>query len=227
MKKIFALTMLIMMSFSFSAEARILLTKNNTNSRPLPKFIKNSSKKEKTEKRNPNAKSLDSQSSSSFFGRPTPGMMALIESIEEDNRRLEYLRNKDYTPKTWIAFTNARLKYSIEYPDILTKELNKPENEDGLWLQSSDGYVKLTTLGGYNTKSAKEILETISAKRNFLVKKCGKDWYRFVYRKEDDVIHRYGIVNGSKKAEFILGYPSEKREEFEAIAKRMEQSLQL
>ena len=225
--------MLIMMLFSFSAEAGIPLTMDNPTS---PSYYKKRIVIEKESKGNKDSKikakknkvkSVPTQSSSSFFGPLTPGRAALIESIEDDYRRLEYLRNKDYTPKTWIAFTNARLKYYIEYPDILTKELNKPENEDGLWLQSSDGYIKLTTLGDYNTQSAKEILETISAKykRNFLVKKSGKNWYRFVYRKGDDVIHRYGIVNDDKKAEFILGYPIEKREEFEAITKQMEKTL--
>ena len=203
MRKLFALITLCTTLFSLSAEAE-----NSVK-------IYRKGKKE-----------VDTQSASSFFGPLTPGMAAFIESIEDDNRRIEYLRTKNYIPKTWIAYTNARLKYSIEYPDILTKELNKPDNEDGLWLQSADGYVKLTTLADYNTKSAKEILDTISSKYNrFITKEYGKNWYRFVYRKKDDIIHRYGIINGYRKAEFIFGYPSEKREQFKAITERMERTL--
>ena len=227
-KLLFAFAMLILMLFSFSVEAGIPLAKENKNSHPLPKLIRivpNAPKK--ASKKNPNA-----QSSSSFFGALTPKMAAFIEETEDDRRRSEYLKKQNYITSSteWLTYVDERLQYYVEYPDILTKGLEKPANSSGLWLNSSDGYVRLTVLGKHNAtgKTAAGILNEISSKANnitIIKKEHGFDWYRFVYRRVYDTVYRYGIVNCYVNAEFILGYPNEKSEQFKTVTARMEQTL--
>ena len=233
-KLLFAFIMLIATLFPFSVEAGIPLTKDNKNSRPLPKLIRiDPNAPKKASKKNPNAKIVYTQSSSSSFGPLTPKMAAFIEEMEDERRRSEYLKKQNYITSSteWRTYFDERLQYSVEYPDILTKELEKPTNSSGLWLQSSDGYVRLTVLGKDNTtgRTAAGILNEISSKAKkvtILKKEHGSDWYRFIYRRAYDTVHRYGIVNDYVEAEFILGYPNEKSEQFKSVTERMEQTLQ-
>lgn len=223
------------MLFSFSTEAGIPLTKDNRNSRPLPEFIKTDSKKpQKPQKRNTNTKAVSPESSFSYVGPLTPEMAAWLEYFEDDRRRIEYLKNKNYVTAStkWFAYTDRNIGASIEYPDIFHQELAKPTNADGLWLQSSDGYVRLTVLYSYNTagETAEAILHEISSNTEnikVLKKEHGDSWYRFVYRRIYDTVHRYSIIKGYVKAEFILGYPNEKSEQFKAVIERMERTLQI
>lgn len=229
MRRVFILAALCAILFSFSAEASISLTKDHRNSRPLPEFIKPSPKhSSKAKKSNPNA-----ESSFSHVGFH-PELAAWIEYFEDERRRIEYLKNKDYITSStrWLAYTDKNLGAYIEYPDIFPKELERPIGAEGLWVQSSDGYVKLTVLYSYNTsgETAEGILREISSNTEsieVLKKEYNDGWYRFVYRRACDTVHRYGIIRGYVKAEFILGYPNEKSEQFRAITKQMEQTLQI
>lgn len=222
--------MLCAVLLSFSAEASIPLTKDNKNSRPLPEFIKPSRKKpSKERKNNPNA-----ESSFSYTGSFHPDLAAWIEYFEDDRRRIEYLKHQNYiTASTkWRIYADERFGAYVEYPDIFTKGLEKPAGAEGLWLQSHDGYVKLTVLTGYNTagKSAQGILNEIAAdaeNAKIIAKKYGNGWYRLVYRRLEDTVHRYGIAGDYMKAEFILGYPNEKSEQFKSVTERMEQTLNI
>ena len=220
---------------SFSVEAGIPLTKDNKNSRPLPKLIRiDPNAPKKASKKNPNAKIVHTQSSSSFFGRPSPKMAAFIEKMEDDRRRREYLKNKNYVTATteWITYVNEHLGFSVDYPNILPKPMKKPANAEGIWLESSDGEIKLTVLGSYNVnrENAEEMLSIISSKiKNVTIvkKEYGDDWYRFSYRDDYHTVHRYGIVDDYMRAEFILGFPNEKREQFKPVTERMEETLNL
>ena len=230
MRRVFILAVMSAILFSFSAEATIPLTKNNKNSRPLPEFIKPSRKKSSKEKKNnPNA-----EASFSYAGPLTPEMAAWLEYFEDDRRRIEYLKSKNYVTAStqWVAYTDNNLGAYIEYPDIFPKELERPADSKGLWVQSSDGYVKLTVLYSYNTagETAEDILHEISSNTEnikVLKKEHGDSWYRFVYRRIYDTVHRYCIIRHYVKAEFILGYPNEKSEQFKAIIERMERTLQI
>ncbi len=229
MRRVFILAALCAILFSFSAEASISLTKDNRNSRPLPEFIKPSTKhSSKAKKSNPNA-----ESSFSHVGFH-PELAAWIEYFEDERRRIKHLQNKTYvtTSTKWLAYIDKNLGASIEYPDIFPKELERPAGAKGLWVQSSDGYVRLTVLYSYNTsgETAEGILREISSNTEsieVLKKEYNDGWYRFVYRRAYDTVHRYGIIRGNVKAEFILGYPNEKSEQFRAVTERMEQTLQI
>ena len=231
MRRVFILAVLSAILFSFSAEASIPLTRDNKNSRPLPEFIKPSPKKSSNEKKNnPNA-----ESSFSYVGSFHPELAPWLEYFADERRRIEYLKNKNYiTASTkWFAYTDKNLGAYIEYPDIFPQELERPAGAEGLWVQSSDGYVRLTVLFSYNTsgETSEGILRKISSNTESIIKVLKKEynngWYRFVYRRSYDTVHRYGIIRGYVKAEFILGYPNEKSEQFRAITDRMEQTLQI
>ena len=233
MKKLFAILGILL--FSFSAEAGIPLTKDNTNSRPMPKVIKRKKHRIPTYKTdNPKKKSVPTQSSFSYFGPLTPQMSALLEQFADDRSRSEYLEKQNYVTEStnWAKYVNKRLGFSVEYPDIFPKEMKKPPDSDGLWVESFDENVKLTVLGSYNTtgQTAKEFLNIIYSQANNVVileEESEDNWYRFIYRGYCNTIHRYGIITENLKVEFILGYPNGKEETFQSVAERMEQTLQL
>lgn len=136
----------------------------------------------------------------------------------------------------WVDYDNGRFGYSVQYPDIYTKE-KKPDNGDGVWLSARGGY-ELTLSGGHNV--LEETGEDIYAARlkevSHLVSDangCGEDWYRVVYSDDggkggkERYFYEFGRVNEESWASFVLVYPAKEKERFAEIAAVMEDTLRL
>ena len=230
MKRLFTVIIVFGILFSFVAEASVPLTKDNQNTKSLPKFIRKSSNSDRQNRnKNPHAES-------SFSGViPSEKLGPFLEMVHDDRRRREYFSKITYVNAStkWIKYVNKNSKYFLEYPDIFSKEMPKPADADGLWIESSDGNVKLTTLDEYNVDF--ENAQTVLTKRAWqergriikIKKETRGNWYRFVYHMYKTIVYRYGIVENNIDTCFILGYPDEKEEECLAVGEQIERSFGL
>ena len=234
MKKLFNLIILFIVLFSFVAEASVPLTKNNTDKKQLPKFIRRDANARSEDWERKHAPNLKAKSSISGVLN-SQQMARFFEIINDERHTNDYLKSLVFiTASTkWVTYVNKQLNYSIEYPDIFTKEIDEQNDSDELWIESSDGIIKLATLDNYNAKwkNAKfrltELLYQIKGKLIIMEKENGNNWYRLVYSDLYFTVHRYGIVNNGMEICFMLNYPNAQSDIFAAVVNRMEQTLKV
>ena len=225
------------MLFSLTTEASVPLTKNNK-SRPHPELFTIDPEASRlydwNRRHDPNAKDVSAESS--FSGILTNQQAAyFFELINDERYTNDYLKSLVFVTDStkWVTYVNKRLNYYIEYPDIFTKEIEAPNESDGLWIESSNGIIKLATLDSYNPewKNAKSrlvsLLYQLKGKVIIMKKENGNNWYRFVYRDVYYTVHRYGIVDNGMEICFILTYPNVQSDTFDVVVKRMEQTLKV
>ena len=128
----------------------------------------------------------------------------------------------------WVKYVNERYGYSIDYPSNIFVKCRKSDSGDGVWLESKDGKLKLTLSGGYNVleQDGHDMLEW-AASEDIIKTDAKHDYYRIVYYENKDIVHYYGKIDESYRADFSLSFPKEREKEFRSIIKRLERTLQL
>jgi hypothetical protein len=148
-----------------------------------------------------------------------------------------WLASPAFAAESWTRYENGRFGYSVEYPDIF-RDAKKPDNGDGVQLESDDEEHGLIISGGYNAleQDAEQRLASRLEEVSHIVEgsiDSGDGWYRVVYSDDggmdgvEHLFHEYGIINKDAWATFILGYPKAEEKRFAEIKERMEASLKL
>lgn len=132
----------------------------------------------------------------------------------------------------FYIYLNGRFGFVVEIPEIFSKVVVIPQNDDGIILSTEDDKSSFRTSGGYNLEDSKTVLkESYNSALEELGKKVaykrlGKDFYVVSWLEDDSVIHyRKYMVSDSVHCDFEMSYPKSEKSNYDALVMHVAKSL--
>lgn len=129
------------------------------------------------------------------------------------------------------TYANARFGYSLDYPDLYSAS-RESDNGDGVTLESDDGIYTLRIWGSYNVlnDSGKTLLADARERVTDIYEEYAEEkFYRIEYgggvNEKPSFFYECGYITGDCLLGFIIQYPEEEQDEFNAIIARMTDNL--
>ena len=135
---------------------------------------------------------------------------------------------KSKTPG-FLQYTNDRFSYQVDIPDIFTKVVRIPHNDDGLVLCTADGQASFRVSGGFN-------IDTTELKQHFAQAKAAlpvaaayavqkDDFWVLSWLDQGKIYYRKFMLNNDYWCELELIYPEKQKSRFDKPVTHSSKSL--